>query len=56
MKIGTLVRVKDNKAVFDRYGIVVSVLVNNLVGVMWTGTEYVYAEPINMLEEVNERG
>jgi len=55
MKIGTLVKIKGNSS-FDRYGIVVSVLVNNLVGVMWTGTEYVYAEPISMLEEVDAEG
>ena len=52
MKLGDLVRLKYKK--HERYGIVVSVLVNNLVGVMWAGTEYVYAEPITMLEVVDE--
>jgi len=53
MKVGDLVRLKDNSK-YDRCGLVVSILVDNLVGVMWTGTEYVYAEPANKLEVVNE--
>ena len=52
MKPGDLVRLKIKK--HKNYGIVVSILVDNLVGVMWAGTEYVYAEPITMLEIVNE--
>lgn len=54
MEVGDLVRLK-NKPDYDRCGLVVSVLVNNLVGVMWTGTEYVYAEPIDNLEVINEK-
>tara|TARA_B100000902_G_scaffold323055_1_gene316661 strand:- start:12 stop:191 length:180 start_codon:yes stop_codon:yes gene_type:complete len=55
MKAGALVRLK-NKSNYDRYGLVVSILVNDLVGVLWAGTEYVYAEPISLLEVVNEAG
>ena len=56
MNVGDLVKLRNNK--YKNYGVVVSVLVNNLVGVMWAGSEYVYAEPIKMLEVVdsnNER-
>ena len=55
MKAGALVRLK-NKSNYDRYGLVVSILVNDLVGVLWAGKEYVYAEPISLLEVVNEAG
>ena len=52
MKIGDLVKLKTNK--YKNYGVVVSILVDNLVGVMWAGSEYVYAEPIKMLEIVGD--
>jgi len=51
MKAGDLVKFKNNK--YKNYGVVISVLVDNLVGVMWAGSEYVYAEPIKMLEVVD---
>ena len=55
MKLGDLVRLKRAHSKYERSGIVVSILVNNLVGVMWAGTEYVYAEPIDYLEVIETK-
>ena len=54
MKVGDLVRIKTDYSRNRRCGIVISILVNDLVGVMWTGTEFVYAEPIKYLEVINK--
>ena len=55
MKVGDLVRIKQNQSKYKNYGLVVSILVDNLVGVMWAGTNYVHAEPIKMLEVVETK-
>ncbi len=36
------------------YGIVVEVISDFLVGVLWTGSDQVYMEPIRYLEVINE--
>ena len=54
MNLGDLVRLKAEYSKSARCGIVVSILVDNLVGVMWAGTDYIYAEPIKRLEVVRK--
>jgi hypothetical protein len=51
MKVGDLVRLKHRE--YKNYGVVISILIDNLVGVMWAGSEYVYAEPVSLLEVVD---
>ena len=57
MKVGDLVKWKPSLPItwVPNYGIVVKVINKYLVGVLWLGCEYIYQEPIEKLEVINEK-
>ena len=56
MCVGDLVRWKPNLPFVykSEFGIVIEIIDGYLVGVMWSGSDYVYMEAINNLEVINE--
>ena len=57
MCVGDLVRWRPNLPfVYDsEFGIVIEIIDGYLVGVMWSGSNYVYMEAINNLEVISEK-
>ncbi len=56
MRVGDLVRWKPNLPFVykSEFGIIIEIIDGYLVGVMWSGSSYVYMEAINNLEVINE--
>lgn len=54
VKVGDLVRWKPDIPLMwpPNYGIVVMIIDEYLVGVLWSGCEYIYKEPIKQLEVI----
>ncbi len=56
MRVGDLVRWKPNLPFVykSEFGIIIEIIDGYLVGVMWSGSSYVYMEAFNNLEVINE--
>ena len=55
MKVGDLVRFKPIK-IHHNLGIIITIVDQYFVGVVWSGSDFVYLETIESLEVVSEGG